>query len=179
MRHTWFKLWFMNDEVFVDNSDPVVDEYDGNWTRSTMLVTRANKTTNNTINNENIIHFLHFVFPDLPGIVVFLFVVLESMFLAVHELWSVFDVNGGKVAKVSNFDGSGWDRWEITTAEWGLRLDFFPWFCFLWRSAVCELVDNPEDVDTDDFADDTASYKDWSNALLYASMVYPWFFVFM
>ena len=156
----------MNDENFVDNPDVDVDEYDGNWTRSTMLVTRANKTTNNTINNENIIHFLHFVFPDFAGIVVFWLVVSVSMFLALHLLWSVFNVNGGKVARVSNFDGSGCERWEITTAEWGLRLDFFPWFCFLCRSAVCELVDNPEDVDTDDFADETASYNDWSNVLL-------------
>ena len=95
-----------------------------------MLVTRANKTTHNTINNENIIHFLHFVFPDFAVTDVFWIAVSVSKFLAVHVLWSVLDVNGGKVARVSNFDGSVWERWEITTAEWGLRLDFLPWFCF-------------------------------------------------
>ena len=64
--HTWFKILFVTDEFVVDNGDFEVDDDDannaGDWTRITILETRARTTINNTINNEYIVHFWQFVF---------------------------------------------------------------------------------------------------------------------
>ena len=157
--------------IYDDVMDARKVESDGSWTRSTILDISAKSTRKNTINREYIAHNWHFVFP-----------VFRALDIFFEEVWLVFDASedavpghefvvgcsiGGNVANVSRLDGSGCDRWETKIAEWGLLFDLLPWDDFLWRSALCELVDNPDEAeDTQLLADETASYNEWSNVLL-------------
>ena len=121
--------------------------------------------------SEYMAHNWHFVFP--------VFGAPEILF---EEVWLVLvaseDIDpllgsvligsiGGNVANVSNLEGSGCDKWDTTIAEWGRLFDLLLCEDFLWRRAVWELVDKPEEAeDTQLLADDTASYNEWSNVLL-------------
>ena len=133
-----------------------------------MLDMRARTTATNNTNNEYIVHLWHF---DFWGVISFFTDLAHGSGSTLFEGTTTFVSRGGKVANVSSLDESGCERWEITTAEWGRRLDRLPWLAFLCSNAVWEFVDKPEDVDTEDFADDTASYNDWSNVLVYDSIL--------
>ena len=167
---TLFNLYLFGDEsLYDDEIEASKLESDGSWTRSTILKIRANNIITNTINKEYKAHNWHLVFPVF-GVSKGVWLVLVLSDDNVPEFGSeLIGCKGGNVANVSSLLGSGCDRWDTTTAEWGRLFDLLALFDFLWRSAVWEFVDKPEEAEDEDtqlFADDTASYNEWSNVLL-------------